>query len=113
MVVAVPTGRGTFGSAIAVTLAGVCLVASATAADPWNEVDTRPQEIVGTLNCSAVSCHGGGGPRYWGGVAAGGEYVSWLGGAGTFGEGRRHFDPRARLERSDGDPHALAAQRIS
>src|SRR5439155_14812434 len=83
------------------------------AADPWAEVRLQPQDMVGTLSCSAVSCHGGGGPRYWSGPAAGAEYVHWLGRAGSYSEGRRHYDPRARLENSDGDPHALAGQRIS
>lgn len=101
--------RAILASAVA---AVVLCAACAQAADPWGEVRARPQDMLGMLSCSAVSCHGGGGPRYWSGGAAGGEYVSWLGGSGTFGEGRRHYDPRARLEKADGDPHALAGQRI-
>src|SRR5947199_4619796 len=99
----------------AAALAGAILFAASVsmADDPWAEVHVQPQDMVGTLSCSAVSCHGGGGPRYWSGAAAGGEYVHWLGRAGTYTEGRRHYDPRARLESSNGDPLALAGQRIS
>ncbi|HMC10290.1 MAG TPA: hypothetical protein VKH44_03330, partial [Pirellulaceae bacterium] len=65
-----------------------------------------------TLSCTSVSCHGGGGPRYWSGAAVGGEYVHWLGADAKYTEGRRHYDPRARLEKTIGDPHAWAAQRM-
>jgi hypothetical protein len=104
--------RGDFARAITAALFTLG-IASAQAADPWKNIDVRPHEMVGTLSCSAVSCHGGGGPRYWSGGIAGAEYVHWLGHAGTFSEGRKHYDPRARLETNDGDPHALAGQRIS
>jgi hypothetical protein len=102
-----------FTKAIAAAVVALCVVSAAKAADPWADVHVWPQDMVGTLSCSAVSCHGGGGPRYWSGAAAGGEYVQWLGHSGTYSEGRRHYDPRARLERSNGDPHALAGQQIS
>src|SRR5262245_53036366 len=105
--------REIFAKAIAAAIVTFCVVASARAADPWANVHVRPQDMVGTLSCSAVSCHGGGGPRYWSGAAAGGEYVYWLGHSGTYSDGRRPYDPRARLESSNGDPHALAGQRIS
>ncbi len=104
--------RPQFARAFAAALFWLC-IASAHAADPWKNIDVRPHEMVGTLSCSAVSCHGGGGTRYWSGGIAGAEFVHWMGRAGTFSEGRRHYDPRARLETSDGDPHALAGQRIA
>lgn len=81
----------------------------ATGAEPFRQ---HPSDIVGTLSCTAVSCHGGGGPRYWTGSTKGAEYVHWLGGGGTYSDGRRAYDPRAKLIKTDGDPHALAAQRI-
>src|SRR4029079_5388732 len=102
---------GMLAKAIAAAVVTFCVVASARAADPWADVHVRPQNMVGTLSCSAVSCHGGGGPRYWSGAAAGGEYVTWLGHSGAYSDGRRHYDPRARLESSNGDPHALAGGR--
>src|SRR5437762_1719192 len=109
------TEASQLGSARAAAAAVAMILAASVslASDPWAEVRVRPQDMVGTLSCSAVSCHGGGGPRYLSGAAAGAEYVHWLGRAGTYSEGRRHYDPRARLETTDGDPHALAAQRIS
>src|SRR5262245_19605723 len=105
--------RAIFAKAIAMAVVTFYVVAAARAADLWADVHVRPQDMVGTLSCSAVSCHGGGGPRYLSGAAAGGEYVNWLGHSGTYSDGRRHYDPRARLESSTGDPHALAGQRIS
>ncbi len=71
-----------------------------------------PHDMVGTMNCTAVSCHGGGGPRYWSGSPKGSEYVHWLGTTATYSDGRKPYDPRARLIKTDGDPHALAAQRM-
>jgi len=88
---------------------GVSLCASA---EPNRLTSPLPQEMVGTQSCTAVSCHGGGGPRYWSGSPKGAEYIHWLGSGGTFGDGRRPYDPRARLIKSDGDPHALAGQRM-
>ena len=41
----------------------------------------------------------------------GGEYVHWLGTDAKFSEGRRHYDPRARLERAMAI-RTLAAQRM-
>src|SRR5262245_36411205 len=105
--------RAIFAKAIAMAVVTFYVVAAARAADLWADVHVRPQDMVGTLSCSAVSCHGGGGPRYLSGAAAGGEYVQWLGHSGTYSDGRRHYDPRARLESSNGDPHALTGQRIS
>lgn len=105
--------RGILAKAIAAAVVTFYVVASTRAADPWADVHVQPQDMVGTLSCSAVSCHGGGGPRYWSGAAAGGEYLYWLGHSGTYSDVRRHYDPRARLESSNGDPHALAGQRIS
>ena len=89
------------------SLAAVC-----TAAEPWGEIRTQPQNMVGTLSCSAATCHGGSGPRYWSGSLAGAEYVHWVGSSGSYREGRRHYDPRAVLNATDGDPHALAGQRL-
>jgi hypothetical protein len=97
----------------AIALCGLSLAAVCTASEPWGEIRTQPQDMVGTLSCSAATCHGGSGPRYWSGSLAGAEYVHWMGSAGTYGEGRRHYDPRAVLSATDGDPHALAGQRIS
>src|SRR5437762_13174168 len=106
-----PAAKNQSGSTFA---AAILLATSiATAAEPWAEIRVQPHDILGTLSCSAVSCHGGGGPRYWSGAAAGAEYVHWLGRAGSYSEGRRHYDPRAVLESSDGDPHALSGRRIS
>src|SRR6185369_3309650 len=39
----------------------------------------HPDDIVGTMSCTAVSCHGGGGAGYWSGSTKGAEYVHWLG----------------------------------
>src|SRR5437773_8363886 len=108
------TSQISSASAAATVAAAILLVASNSAAtEPWAEIRVQPRDMVGTLSCSAVSCHGGGGPRYWSGAMAGAEYFHWLGHAGTYRDARRHYDPRAQLESSDGDPHALAGQRIS
>src|ERR1051326_504631 len=100
-------------TAATLLLAAALFSRAAIAAEPWADLRVHPQDVIGTLSCSAVACHGGGGPRYWSGAAAGAEYVQWLGGTGTYSEGRRHYDPRAVLMKADGDPHALAGQRIS
>jgi len=73
---------------------------------------SHPHDVMGRMSCTAVSCHGGGGPGYWSGSAKGAEYVHWLGTNPTYGGGRRDYDPRARLVKVDGDPHAVAAQRM-
>jgi hypothetical protein len=94
-------------------LGGLVLAASLCAgAEPNRLVLPLPQDMVGTQSCTAASCHGGGGPRYWSGSPKGAEYVHWLGSGGAFSDGRRPYDPRARLIKTDGDPHALAAQRM-
>jgi len=97
----------------AIAVCGVSLAAVCAASEPWGEIRTQPQNMVGTLSCSAATCHGGSGPRYWSGSLAGAEYVHWLGNSGSYSDGRRHYDPRAVLTATDGDPHALAGQRIS
>lgn len=80
----------------------------ATASEPL----LQQHNIVGTMSCTAAACHGGSGPGYWSGSAKGAEFVHWLGTSPTYSGGRRDYDPRARLVRPDGDPHALAAQRM-
>jgi len=65
-------------------LGGLVLAASLCAgAEPNRLVLPLPQDMVGNQSCTAVSCHGGGGPRYWSGSPKGAEYVHWLGGGGT------------------------------
>lgn len=80
-----------------------------TATEPLSPLSP---DVVGTMSCTSVACHGGGGPGYWSGSAKGAEYVHWLGTNPTYGHGRRDYDPRARLVKTDGDPHALAGQRM-
>ncbi len=94
-------------SALALATAAVC-----PAAEPVVAELQPAHGFVGTLNCTAVSCHGGGGPRYLTGSPKGNEYVHWLGTTATYSDGRKPYDPRARLIKTDGDPHALAAQRM-
>src|SRR3954469_25411584 len=109
-----PAATRKTSSASAAAAAAILLASSiSTAADPWAEIRVQPHDIVGTLSCSAVSCHGGGGPRYWAGAMAGAESVHWLGNARTYREARRHYAPRAPLESSAANPHALAGQRIA
>jgi hypothetical protein len=82
------------------------------AAEPVVAELQQPHGFVGTMNCTAVTCHGRGGPRYWSGSPKGAEYVHWLGTAATYSDGRKPYDPHARLIKTNGDPHALAAQRM-
>jgi hypothetical protein len=94
-------------------LCGLTLIAArGVGAEPTLPLRPPPPDMVGTLSCASVSCHGGGGPRYRSGSATGAEYVHWLGNGGSYGEGRRAYDPRAVLVKTDGDPHAFAAQRM-
>ncbi len=84
----------------------------AIAADPWADVRPRPNDFLGTLSCTSASCHGGAetyGPT---GLVAHQEYVRWMGTEAKYADGRRGYDPRARLESSKTDPHSLAAWRI-
>jgi hypothetical protein len=81
------------------------------AADPWADVKPRPETIVGSLSCMSASCHGRDSQSRSTGFS-GRQYVHWLGTSAKYSEGRQFYDPRARLEATDADPHALAAQRM-
>jgi hypothetical protein len=85
----------------------------ASAAEPWGNVRPRPEDFLGTLSCTSASCHGG--AETWGptGLVSHQEYLRWLGTEVKYVDGRRRYDPRARLESANADPHALAAWRIS
>jgi hypothetical protein len=85
----------------------------AAAADPWGDVRPKPEDFLGTLSCSSTSCHGG--AETWGptGLVGHHEYVRWIGTEARYADGRRGYDPRARLESSNADPHALAAWRMT
>jgi hypothetical protein len=100
----------------AVTAATMSLtVPPAWGTDPWAELRPGPQDLVGTLSCSSASCHGRTsppmGPPMTGHLSQQ-EFVHWLGGAAKYHGGRQGYDPRAHLEASSADPHALAALRI-
>src|SRR5688572_10330295 len=73
----------------------------AAAADPWGDVRPRPQNFLGTLSCSSASCHGGAETMGPTGLVAHQEYVRWMGTEARYAEGRRGYDPRARLESSN------------
>jgi hypothetical protein len=85
----------------------------AAAADPWGDVRPRPQDFLGSMSCSSTSCHGG--AEIWGptGLVAHQEYVRWIGTEARYADGRRGYDPHARLESSNADPHSLAAWRMT
>jgi hypothetical protein len=82
------------------------------AADPWAAVKPQPQIIVGNLSCTSISCHGGGETRQTSSAVTSRQYVHWLGVSAKYSGSRQFYDPRARLEATDADPHALAAQRM-
>ena len=65
--------------------------------------------MLGTLSCASASCHGSHQPLTSG---KGQEYLRWLGGTQEDVHGRPHYDSRAKLATPDGDPHAIAGQRL-
>jgi mono/diheme cytochrome c family protein len=76
-------------------------------------VRPRPQDFLGSLSCSSASCHGG--AEIWGptGLIGHHEYVRWIGTEAKYAKGRQGYDPHARLESSNADPHSLAAWRMT
>jgi hypothetical protein len=68
--------------------------------------------MLGTLSCTSASCHGSTQPRSSGSGVSQQEFVHWLGTRSEYSEGRRDYDSRARIVKSNADPHALAAQRM-
>src|SRR5262245_38140143 len=91
---------------------GVAVAASGVLVDAEEQAFPRSHDMVGTLSCTSASCHGGPATQT---VAAGTvsrrPYVQWFATEWKARDGRPSYDPRARLELSDADPHALAAQR--
>jgi hypothetical protein len=95
-------------------------MASIVAIVPWvlagaetdDALRSHPQDFVGTLSCTSVSCHSRAESRSSQNEVSGHAYVLWMGRDAHYRDGRKAYDPRAVLERTSGDPHALAAQRI-
>lgn len=69
----------------------VLRVSSVASAADWADLRQHPPDIIGTLSCSAVACHGSFEPRRGQQNSAGQEYLHWLEGP---------------------DPHALAGRRL-
>src|SRR5262245_3573174 len=100
-------------AACAVLGAALAMLLYATPADPQEQLTFPAHEFVGTLSCMSASCHGGSGVQtVSAGVITRRPYVHWFATEWKSGDGRPAYDPRARLERSDADPHALAAQHM-
>src|SRR5262245_23136655 len=113
-VMAAAARHGVVRRAPALIGAAAVMLASLAIAEDRKSAALEPlHEMVGTMSCMSASCHGGSEPRQGVDGWPRHAYVRWLeGGEGTFQDGRRGYDPRARLERADADPHALAAQRM-
>src|SRR5262245_47946123 len=95
---------------LAITPVFLLLTTVVHGAEPASLIRPHPEDIMGTLTCTSVSCHGGAESRQTQNEISGHAYVLWLGRGAKYRDGRKSYDPRAVLERTGGDPHALAAQ---
>lgn len=92
--------------------AAALVSSAASGQDFWADLHPRPRDVLGTLSCTSATCHGRTEPRHALAGLSRQEYQHWLGGDVSYAEGRRHYDPRARLVKNHADPHALAGSRI-
>jgi hypothetical protein len=88
------------------------LTSTGSSEDFWADLNPDPRDFLGTLSCTSATCHGRTEPRNARAGLSRQEYQHWLGGDVSYLDGRRHYDPRARLAKTIADPHALAGQRI-
>src|SRR5262245_2354680 len=94
-----------------ISVAASLLTTVGIAADPWANVKPRPETMVGSLSCMSASCHGADSQAASSAFLSR-QFVHWLGTTAKYSDGRKFYDPRARLQTADADPHAVAAQRM-
>src|SRR6478672_10796022 len=78
--------------------AAALLAASPLAAQDGAHSSVSARNLIGTLSCASASCHGSGIPYGGSTRISQQEFLHWLGSGATYADGRRHYDPRARLE---------------